>query len=721
MGQAHPYKPTFPSLCAPKEAFTMKMNYLLMLVLSILLATGLSFSTTFYVNGSANGCRPGSEMTANSINGAIALAAGGDTIIVCKNGSNPYTQNVAVTVSVKIYGNESNVLINGTGSADVVVISVDNVRLANLSLIDFGGDTNGVQINGAYGTTITDCTFNSTIGGSGVYTQGVTSQGTSISNNIFEGCTIALNKNENSSITNNRFIGSSSLMSIAAASTISLDEVNNLTISGNNATQFYSGIYVNRSYNVSTPIVIANNLFVNSTYGILMDNSYVNFSGNNNIVTVLPTNFELYLRAGSILSTGIYNLTTDFGSFGLGNSGNFSLKVVRLDNMSLSQTVSAIDSLTITSAKAINYTNNSYFLGLNVTNLSGTASISPTMYYNDSDAASYSTMSLGRYNGSTWFALSATAAANAISYTGFTGPFSYFVPLAYTLYVAPTTSSSGSSTPAPKKLVLTKSFDCAKGELTITATYSDTGVSDMELKLFDTSNYGYQTKTTNGDGKAVFVVAHDGSYQVDSTYMSGYAISSLNTFDLALCKASVTSPVTQPVTPQQPATPSVAPTIPETKPPEVTAPTGPTPLDNALSALAAADSAVSAAVAEGKDVSAARAKVDEANAAVSAKNYELAITLANQAAELAKNAAAKPKAPEVVAPVKPAVTATPSKGSDMTGIIIGLAVVAIVVLGFYFFTRGGKKSLKGHFKGHLKGHFKGHLKGHYHYKGHRRV
>jgi len=263
-----------------------------------------------------------------------------------------------------------------------------------------------------------------------------------------------------------------------------------------------------------------------------------------------------------------------------------------------------------------------------------------------------------------------------------------------TTSLAATSSSSDSST-SKTEPTLSKTFECASGKLEVSAVYSGTPISALELRLYDTRDFSYVSKQTGSNGKADFTITANGNYEVDSLSTSNHLSKVLGPFQLELCPATVpgieATVVGTTVTETTTTTPETTVTVPETTlPAEETTVVVAAAKEEALAVISSGDSAIVVAVKEGKDVTEARAKLDAASVALNAGNYEEAKKLALEAAELAKNAKAKAAA-TTPATTKP--TATPATtqkaGFDMGMVLIGV-VVLVVILGLAYYLTQGK-------------------------------
>ena len=113
-----------------------------MLFLFGLLLVSVSFSATLVVNGTGAACQAGDSYYDN-ISAAFLVAADGDDVIVCQNGSSSYRENVIVNVSVNLIGNESDVRVEADNRS-LPVIEVRTTDWVNIT---------DLHVYGANGTT----------------------------------------------------------------------------------------------------------------------------------------------------------------------------------------------------------------------------------------------------------------------------------------------------------------------------------------------------------------------------------------------------------------------------------------------------------------------------------------------------------------------------------------------------------------------------------------
>lgn len=263
---------------------------------------------------------------------------------------------------------------------------------------------------------------------------------------------------------------------------------------------------------------------------------------------------------------------------------------------------------------------------------------------------------------------------------------------------------SSDTVPSKKEPSLSKAFECSSGKLEVSAAYSGTAISSLELKLYNTRDYSYVSKPTGSNGKAEFTISVNGNYEVDSASTSSYYASVLGPFPLELCPAAASVPgiettvVGATVAAEETAV-TPAETVSETvaSPVEEAVVTVAVTKEEALVAISSGDSVISASVKAGKDVAEARAKLDAASAALNAGDYEQAKTLAAEAEVLAKNAKAKAVAttPAATTTAKPTTAPTAQKGLDLGMVLIGVVVVVVIIGLAYFLMKGnGRKQYK---------------------------
>jgi hypothetical protein len=103
---------------------------------------------------------------------------------------------------------------------------------------------------------------------------------------------------------------------------------------------------------------------------------------------------------------------------------------------------------------------------------------------------------------------------------------------------------------------LSYSFDCATGELAISAKRYGEPISGLEIRLKDPAQLGYLSSALTGsDGKAYFTITSSGRYSAENALKSGYLQAYIEPFSLALCPVAPQ----QNETPQQPANQTILP------------------------------------------------------------------------------------------------------------------------------------------------------------------
>jgi hypothetical protein len=244
----------------------------------------------------------------------------------------------------------------------------------------------------------------------------------------------------------------------------------------------------------------------------------------------------------------------------------------------------------------------------------------------------------------------------------------------------PPTQMTSSESDSKRMLDISKSFSCKNGTLEISAIYSASGVSDINLKLFNLNDYSYAARTTDSNGKAVFVISKSGKYEIDSESTNKFLSQVVGPFDLQLC--SVTPPSgNQTVVPEVNISANMTvinETTNETINESVNIPVQTTKAD-ALSAITYAGNLISNAVTDGKEVSAAKATLVDANNALNSGNYELAKNLALDASELAKNAKAATTPTGTTG-----TTVVPAKqNNDFLMLAFGALLVIIIAVAVY--------------------------------------
>ncbi len=247
----------------------------------------------------------------------------------------------------------------------------------------------------------------------------------------------------------------------------------------------------------------------------------------------------------------------------------------------------------------------------------------------------------------------------------------------------------------------TTSFNCTSGVLTAT------GASGLEVMLFQPTGAYTDTELSGQNGVATFRVPSSGQYELNQPSSGDYLSYTSDPMDLELCSQPVVN-VTVPMNNTPPQNTTIPPTnSTQTQNNEsitgqnssagqnqsgsgnITAPSGPTQSD-AAEAIAAASSAISDASNAGKDTTDAESDLKQAQADMAAGDYTDAISLANNAKELAANAAAAPSQPSSLPPV------TTTQSSGFNWMLLGGIVLIIVIVagGAILLLRGGKKQKK---------------------------
>jgi len=339
----------------------------------------------------------------------------------------------------------------------------------------------------------------------------------------------------------------------------------NATIENLAIHNFTIGIYLNDSSEASvtsnnitnttsTGIMIANttiSLFSNnrinsSLNAIEVSSGNLTFSGNNYVYSPLTNGYEVYLGTSgtSRISTGDYNISTDYLNFAIVNATNVSIQVVNL-------TLSVLDTTAITSitgvsdvrtAKLVQSAQGNYY-GLNVTNTTSDASFQGKLYFNNSDTTGYSIsyLGIGKYRSTDgWRHQTATVNSNlgSITASSTVTSFGYFAPLIYTLNEVDTQTDSNKKT-----LSIGYEFDCSNGKLKIALTHGDTNVSNVIVRLFRQTMPFRELvggKTTDGTGKAIFDISENGFYEIETVASGSYRTATLGLFELTLCQLEQT-------------------------------------------------------------------------------------------------------------------------------------------------------------------------------------
>ena len=242
----------------------------------------------------------------------------------------------------------------------------------------------------------------------------------------------------------------------------------------------------------------------------------------------------------------------------------------------------------------------------------------------------------------------------------------------HTYYYIPVTNdtsgaSSGGGSSSSEAPNINVQPGCAGEKTTVTVTGIKTQATVNVFRVVaGQPSQLIHTEVMSTDGSFDVVLPSKGDYLVE---VSAVGQKSASVSFSVTCGAEEGAPPTTP------------PVTPPTTPPAITA------MANAQDALDEAAEAIADAKAEGKDTSAAEAKLAEAQAAYDAGNYELALTLANEAEALARSAPAMTEEgeeamaeePEAEKPAAPA-----AGGFDWTWVIVVLVVLAVVA---YFLTR----------------------------------
>src|SRR3989344_338257 len=199
------------------EHFVMRL--FLSIAVCMLLLAGSGFAATLIVNGTGGSgyCRSGGATYApnGSIQDAIDFATAGDTIIICRNGTTTYMENVIINKSLNVHGNESGVIVNSSGGARPIFnISTGPVNISNFTLQD----------------AITSP-------GAGIYTNASNVQiyNVTVTNNVYG---IHLVNASNSNITNNTAFNNSDnniLLSDSFNNTLTFNTVFNASVSTANS------------------------------------------------------------------------------------------------------------------------------------------------------------------------------------------------------------------------------------------------------------------------------------------------------------------------------------------------------------------------------------------------------------------------------------------------------------------------------------------------------
>ncbi|MFA5050157.1 MAG: right-handed parallel beta-helix repeat-containing protein [Candidatus Micrarchaeia archaeon] len=251
-------------------------------------------------------------------------------------------------------------------------------------------------------------------------------------------------------------------------------------------------------------------------YGVYLLNTTLNFTGDNSVGDVTLA-YELYLD-NSTINTGEYAIVTDTISFGLNETSNISLKTVSLSAVGIT-TVTTLINATDGSEVVIPPHHSSQIptsYGLNVTNITGSASFSPKIYFS---AAPYETVLKGGIissNGTAgnWTFYDPTSVASTYVYSYNITNFSYFAPFIYG-YTNPTTP--GQTTKSKINYLVTSiCLDDGSREITIkTRSKEENPLSGVDITIFDTTKPNTKTMQTDENGTAIFTYSLN---QLGTTY-----------------------------------------------------------------------------------------------------------------------------------------------------------------------------------------------------------
>ena len=293
-------------------------------LLLLLPTSALAQPIMWYVNGvngnDSNNCQT-AETACKTIVHAISLALSGDSIIVAPA---TYTENLSISVSLRILGAGANTtIIDGGAKASVVNISQGNVTLYGITIRNGaarygGGISNGGNLSVIASTisgnkaTFRFCLHNQTCTalGGGIYNSNSLTIGSSavVGNSVeglpSSGCYIALahcltygggifNQGmmimSNSTVADNlSYSGSGSAYGGGIFNQASA-VISNGTVSGNSANRV-GGIYTSGSTTLQNSIV-ANNSYGNC-YGTMISNGYNLSSDNSNLSSDNSCNFN---------------------------------------------------------------------------------------------------------------------------------------------------------------------------------------------------------------------------------------------------------------------------------------------------------------------------------------------------------------------------------------------------------------------------------------------
>jgi hypothetical protein len=281
-------------------------------LLLLLPTSALAQPIMWYVNGvngnDSNNCQT-AETACKTIGHAISLALSGDSIIVAPA---TYTENLSISISLRILGAGANTtIIDGGAKATVVNISQGNVTLYGITIRNGaarygGGISNGGNLSVIASTisrnkaTIRFCLHNQTCTalGGGIYNSNSLTIGSSavVGNSVeglpISGCYIALTScltygggifnqgkmiMSNSTVANNlSYSGSGSAYGGGIFNQASA-VISNGTVSGNSANRV-GGIYTSGSTTLQNSVVAGSSQ--GNCYGTMISNGY-NLSSDN--------------------------------------------------------------------------------------------------------------------------------------------------------------------------------------------------------------------------------------------------------------------------------------------------------------------------------------------------------------------------------------------------------------------------------------------------------
>ena len=465
-------------------------------------------------------------------NNGIIMYLSDNLTVTNSNSSNAY---YGMLVYASSDNNITNNIIENSNDIGIVIFNSSRNRFTNNTILGYDGTSTGIF---SYLENLSNYTdnriHNNTLGTWFFISPNITISLNNITNNTLANIYVTYSSggaNITENIVYNGIYG------------IYLYDATESSITSNNVTSaIISGVAI-----INTSIEdFSNNRINNSLYGIGVSEGNVTFSGNNYIYSPLTDGFEVYLgtSATSRLSTGDYNISTDYLDFAIVNATNVSIRTVNLTSSVINTT--AVNSITdvsdLRAAKIVQSAQGDYY-GLNVTNTTESASFQAKMYFNNSDTTGYSVLYLGigRYDSTDGWRYQSAAidfSLGSITASGAVTSFSYFAPLIYALEEANPGTDANKKTP-----LINYEFNCSDGKLEIELTHDDTNISNVIVQLFRHATPFRELigkKTTDGTGKATFDINENGFYEIETVASGSYRMATLGLFELTLCRLEQT-------------------------------------------------------------------------------------------------------------------------------------------------------------------------------------